>query len=156
MVFMWDMVLFTYCTYYIFIVKKEIYGLFMFNSLFLRLCPAKSKHMLHFYLQNLGNWWIEYHFLATSTWKKDWELCNTNHPRSRAYQGVRNVRFSENLACFVFLLPPFWDSPFCLITDELLTIKKFALNITPERAQDSTESDIRCLGKALKIWPRFN
>ena len=24
-----------------------------------------------------------------------------------AYQGVRNVRFSENLACFVFLIPPF-------------------------------------------------
>ena len=34
------------------------------------------------------------------------------------YQGVRNVHFSEILACFVFLLPPFWDSPFCLITDE--------------------------------------
>ena len=24
-----------------------------------------------------------------------------------AYQGVRNVRFSENLACFVFLKHPF-------------------------------------------------
>ena len=35
-----------------------------------------------------------------------------------AYQGVRNVRFSENLACFVFLKHPFWDLPFCLITDE--------------------------------------
>ena len=32
----------------------------------------------------------------------------------------RNVRFLENLTCFVFLLKhPFWDSPFCLITDEL-------------------------------------
>ena len=29
-----------------------------------------------------------------------------------------HVRFSENLACFVFLKHPFWDSPFCLITDE--------------------------------------
>ena len=37
-----------------------------------------------------------------------------------AYQGVRNVRFSENLAQFVFLLPPFWDSPFCFINDYLL------------------------------------
>ena len=37
-----------------------------------------------------------------------------------AYKGVRNVRFSENLACFVFLLPPFWDSPFCLIANDLL------------------------------------
>ena len=38
--------------------------------------------------------------------------------RTCAYQGVRNVRFSENLASFVFLKDPFWDSPFCLITDE--------------------------------------
>ena len=28
-----------------------------------------------------------------------------------------NVRFSENLMCFVFMKHPFWDSPFCLITD---------------------------------------
>ena len=33
--------------------------------------------------------------------------------------GVRNARFSENLACFVFLKHPFWDSLFCLITDKL-------------------------------------
>ena len=39
--------------------------------------------------------------------------------RTRAYQGVRNVRFSENLVCFVFLKHPFWNSPFCLITDAL-------------------------------------
>ena len=34
-------------------------------------------------------------------------------------QGVRNVRFSENLACFAFLLPQFWDSAFCLITGKI-------------------------------------
>ena len=34
------------------------------------------------------------------------------------YQGVR-ILFSENLASFVFLKHPFWDSPFCLITDNL-------------------------------------
>ena len=45
--------------------------------------------------------------------------------RSCAYQGVKNVRFSENLSCFVFLKYPFWDSPFCLITDELLTLNNF-------------------------------
>ena len=39
--------------------------------------------------------------------------------RTSAYQGVRNVCFSENLACFVFLLPPFLDSLFCLITDKV-------------------------------------
>ena len=37
--------------------------------------------------------------------------------RTCAYQGVRNVSFSENLACFVFLKHPFWNSPFCLIAD---------------------------------------
>ena len=40
--------------------------------------------------------------------------------RTCAYQGVRNVSFLENLACFVFLKYPFWDSPFCLIIDELI------------------------------------
>ena len=35
------------------------------------------------------------------------------------YQGVRNVRFLENLACFIFLKQPFWDSPFCLITNDI-------------------------------------
>ena len=37
--------------------------------------------------------------------------------RTCAYQGLRNVRFSENLVCFVVLKHPFWDSPFCLITN---------------------------------------
>ena len=41
---------------------------------------------------------------------------------SRAYHGVRNVRFSENLAWFAFLLSPFWDSPLCPITDELTDV----------------------------------
>ena len=35
-----------------------------------------------------------------------------------AYQGVKNFGFSENLACFAFLKHPFWDLPFCRITDE--------------------------------------
>ena len=38
--------------------------------------------------------------------------------RTRAYQGVRNVHFSENLACFVFLKHPFWDSPIFFITED--------------------------------------
>ena len=40
--------------------------------------------------------------------------------RTCAYQGVRNVHFSENLVCFVFLKHPFGDSPFYLITDEVM------------------------------------
>ena len=38
--------------------------------------------------------------------------------RTFAYQGVRNVRFSENLGCFAFLKHFFWDSPFCRMTEE--------------------------------------
>ena len=33
------------------------------------------------------------------------------------YQGVRNVHFSGNIACFAFLKHLFWDSLFCLITN---------------------------------------
>ena len=36
--------------------------------------------------------------------------------RTCAYHGAKTVRFSEKLACFVFLKHPFWDSPLCLIT----------------------------------------
>ena len=43
-----------------------------------------------------------------------------------AYQGVWNVCFSENLACFVFLKHPFWDLPFWLITDELIVFSFFS------------------------------
>ena len=34
---------------------------------------------------------------------------NTSYPliRTHTYQGLRNVHFSENLACFVFLKHPF-------------------------------------------------
>ena len=35
--------------------------------------------------------------------------------RTCAYQGVRNFVFSENLAYFVFLKYPFWDSLFSLL-----------------------------------------
>ena len=43
---------------------------------------------------------------------------NISHTRTCVYQGVRNVRFSENLVYFVFLKHPFWDLPFCIITDD--------------------------------------
>ena len=52
-------------------------------------------------------------------------VTNISYPlirtRTCAYLGVRNVSFSENLPCFVFLKHPFSDSPFCLITDEKLS-----------------------------------
>ena len=42
--------------------------------------------------------------------------------------GVRNVCFPENVAYFVFSKHPFWDSPFCLITDEISDSKIPFLN----------------------------
>ena len=32
---------------------------------------------------------------------------------------IRNFHLLENLMCFVFLLPPFWDVAFCLIADRI-------------------------------------
>ena len=50
--------------------------------------------------------------------------------RTCTYQEVKNVRFSEILACFVFLKHPFWDSHFCLITDDISVIQyQFAVLI---------------------------
>ena len=44
---------------------------------------------------------------------------NTSYPQigthTCAYQWIRNVRFSKN---FLFLLPPFWDLPCCVITND--------------------------------------
>ena len=61
--------------------------------------------------QNMSNFLKKRTFLLTSWY---------GHTQKYVcVSGVRNVRFSENLGRFVFLIPPFWDSPFCLITDEL-------------------------------------
>ena len=39
------------------------------------------------------------------------------------------INFSENLVCFVFLKHPFLDSPFCVITNELIVaIENFSPN----------------------------
>ena len=50
------------------------------------------------------------------------------HVRVRM-RGVRNIRFSENLTCFVFLKHPFWDSCFCLITDDLHIQQECSINL---------------------------
>ena len=62
-----------------------------------------------------------------TAWKHLEEIGKINQTWTFAYQGVRNVRFSENLAGFVFQLPPFWDSPFYLTTDELLQLCQYHL-----------------------------
>ena len=51
--------------------------------------------------------------------RQNFRKTNTSYPlirtRTCAYQGVRNVCFSKNLASFVFLKHPFWDSSFGLL-----------------------------------------
>ena len=42
---------------------------------------------------------------------------SANFPKNERFL---NVRFSENLVSFVFLLAPSWDMPFCCITNILL------------------------------------
>ena len=49
-------------------------------------------------------------------------LCFLETPVLVCVSEVRNVRFSENLAWFVFLKHPSWDFPFCLITDDFRMI----------------------------------
>ena len=47
---------------------------------------------------------------------------SSSRKKLATYQGVRNVCFPENLACFLFLKHPFWDSLFCLITADILEL----------------------------------
>ena len=35
------------------------------------------------------------------------------------YQGIRNICFSKNLTSIVFLITPFWNLPFCLVSTQL-------------------------------------
>ena len=62
-------------------------------------------------------------------------------PKKEHFLGVRNVRFSENMWCFVFLLFPFWDLPFSLITDELCFCEQIFLT-----------SRFLFLNKVLLFW----
>ena len=60
--------------------------------------------------------------------------CPLIRTRRCAYQGVRNVPFLENLACYVFLKPPFWGSSFCLIIDNIKNVVKKDKVHKPEEA----------------------
>ena len=84
------------------------------------------------------------------------------------YQGVRNVCFSENFACFNFLLPPFWDSLFCLITDHLWehfldrspknclrmdTLGNGSGGISPSYSPSKLLCNLMYVLMELRIWP---
>ena len=73
---------------------------------------------------NKAKEWISKRVFQENKARQIFRKTNISYPlirtRTCAYQGVRNVCFSENLTCFVFLEHPFWDLPFCLITDGML------------------------------------
>ena len=72
--------------------------------------------------------------------------------RTFVYYGVRNVRFLENLSGFVFLKHPFWDSPFCHITDVFLitwTVCRNGIMHSEEMLTQSQQRRVRCSSSLL-------
>ena len=88
--------------------------------------PTLTKGKTSQLVRNEAKGWISKRVLQEHKARQTVPNTNISSPlirtRTCAYQGVRNVRFSGNWACFVFLKYSFWDSPFCLITDELLHV----------------------------------
>ena len=76
-----------------------------------------------------------------------------------AYQGVKNVRFSENLTRFVFLKHPFWDSIFCLTTDKLTKFylkKKYGCQEgKPNKLTSYPNEKTNCKSEKTKTIHRF-
>ena len=66
-----------------------------------------------------------------------------------SYQGVKNLHFSQNLTCFVFLNHPFWDSLFCLITDMLVNFVNTALYVKTEYLKHCTNRINRLLKASI-------
>ena len=108
------------------LVKCQVYVFHILSqNFFKRFEILLFKALLHFYNQIIG-------------WRKSailWELgrlignaytymCVSEEKGEGGEGGeVRNVCFSENLTCFIFMLPPFWDLPFCLITDDISYVR---------------------------------
>ena len=91
---------------------REIFLAWNSRSVFLDL---HSKHSP--YKDDLKTSWRRmqrYNFSSSKTSQRC--LAKTSYRFVR--QETFTLRFSENLAWFVFLKHPFWDLPFCLITDE--------------------------------------
>ena len=65
---------------------------------------------------------------------------------------VRNVRFWENLACFVFLKHTFSDSPFCLITDVFRFIHSDSTDTYSEPCQTSMMKLFAKIVKAVSYF----
>ena len=84
-----------------------------FHELRIRQKTIYERHVLR-RCQNVGNKTkgrISKRVFQENKARQIFRKTNISYPliriRARAYQRVRNVRFSENLACFVFLKHPF-------------------------------------------------
>ena len=77
-----------------------------------------------------------------------------------AYQGIRKIRLSEKLTCFVFLKHPFLDSSFCLITDDsrvsslFLIFRFFSLRLIYQRTLEF-RVDYFLSSKKINIWNKW-
>ena len=73
------------------------------------------------------------------------------------YQGVRSVRFSENLACFVFLKHPFWTPHQNLIFYWYLTLRPIRNipQLRRNRLGDVTNFPIRFCYQLSCKWMSF-
>ena len=84
--------------------------------------PYSSRPQLQYFVGIKAKGRISKRVFQENKGRQIFRKTNISYPQIRtrtcAYQGVRNVRFSENLVCFVFLKNPFWDLSFCLITDD--------------------------------------
>ena len=92
-----------------------------------RVTPVCSFHMVsinqsHF-VGNKAKGRISKRVFQESKARQIFRRTDISYPLIRTRtQGVRNVCFSGNLACFAFLKPPLWDSRFCRITDDLQVV----------------------------------
>ena len=79
-------------------------GAIIFDTIFLK--KMSNKVTSHF-VGNKARGGISKRVLQENKERQIFRKTNISYPlirtRTCAYQGVRNVRFSENLACFVFL-----------------------------------------------------
>ena len=75
--------------------------------------------------------------------------------RTCACQGIRNVCFSENLTCFVFLTHPFWDSPFCLITHNCVYLKITDINYYKTKSSSIPLKSFISIKKCAATVERF-
>ena len=103
----------------------------------------KERRLVEAYEQFVGNkekGWISKRVLHKNKACQIFWKTITSYPLictyTCAYQGVRNVHFSGNLVCFVFLKHPFWDSPFCLMNEKLVEPRKIKMDVSTSKIKE--------------------